>query len=182
MRYHEIITNSVTEALDHSQRLLFHGTTFLRASEVIADDQLDARTTDNARGLGHGTKGVSLTRSYQFATNFRLARRSVVFVLDGRHLVTQPVAYWSAEERRKNGRADEMEEYHIGPIAPLSRYLISINSVASFDMWYKQVTDTPDNPYEPAEKTNLVRQAIERGFPMAKKLWNRWKPVQGVAS
>ena len=179
MRYREIARPALTEALDHSQRLLFHGTLFRRGADILADDKLDALTTDTATVVSGG-KGVSLSRSYDFALNYRLAHRSMVFVLDARRLRTQPVAYWSSKDRSDYGRADEMEEYHVGSIDPLSRYLISINSPVSFEAWFAIVSQTTSNPYENPAKGERRQQAIQRGFPEARRLWNRWTPVRGI--
>ena len=155
----------LVEFLDHSQKILFHGTHFVRLPEIINADKIEAKTTDTAielKRLAVGA-GVSLTRSYAYAMRHRGGtKRSVVLVLDASHLKTIPVDYWNGEGEKYN-RVDELEEFHPGPIFPLSRYLISINSTLTYEEWLVALGRKPKCKYS-----------------MIKKLWNVWQPIKGL--
>jgi len=135
MRYFEIIN----EGRDAP---LYHGTGFYNAIEMIKRDRIEARTSHFAPQLGMLRQmqipGVSLSRSRTVAFEFGPA----VLVLDQRKLVQThklvPIEYWWHPERssdipskRSKGntiedQGTEAEEFCIGEIKPLTRFLISI--------------------------------------------------------
>jgi len=176
----------LAEDLDHSRRLLFHATTSLRAARILADDELRAMTIDTAPVMCART-GISLTRAYAFAQQFKGARRGVIFVIDASRMRTAPVDYWYAGDGRRRAGDDEMEEFAVADIKPLSRYLVSINSQMTFDAWLERVREhvaSPDFEFmtpDPQTRARLIRDA-ENGFPSVARLWNVWSPIVGIVS
>lgn len=130
---------------------LYHGTGIGAAILILQSNKIIARTEQDSRFLaGYGLKsvklpqgfddspvqGVSLSRSKAFAETFG----EIVFELDQRKLAQTnkivPYDFWSAaapkndpSQRSQRGygiRKYEYEEFCVGPIDPLSRYLIAI--------------------------------------------------------
>lgn len=165
----------INESLDHSSRFLFHATRSFSALEIFTTDTIKANTTDTARGI-HGS-GVCLTRSYDFAAKFR--RKGVVLVIDATNLNTKPVSYWSPEERSRFDRPDEMEEFLPGSISPLSRYLVSVNSVRPFDEWFSDVRDSLEafSEFKKPSEIDQLNKMVDGGLREIRAKWNIWKPV-----
>jgi hypothetical protein len=117
MRWSELMERS-------GPAVLYHATDADAAARIIYTDTLLAKTTHRGSRLGFpnasDVDGVSLTRSYSFAKQFR--DTTVIFVLDERKLRqrhrVKPIAYYN---NRK-----EAEEFVLGPIHPLSHYLVEI--------------------------------------------------------
>jgi hypothetical protein len=178
MRIHEI-----TEDIGETRRLLFHTTTAARLAMILGTDLLDAKTTDLARG-SNGRNGISLTRSYDFASKFK-GSRGIILVIDASRIATKPVAYWTHDEQHQYNRADEMEEVATKPIAPLSRYLVSINAPISFDQWVDRVQDMRDDeeyvPHMLGAGLDRFKAQIDHGFADWRLFWNVWQPVRGSA-
>jgi len=150
MRYFEIIN----EGRDAP---LYHGTGFSNAIEIIKHDEIKART-NHADRFGTVVTGVSLSRSQEISFDFG----QVIFVIDQRKLAQNhklvPIEYWWIPTRspkspttRSKGRSshtvtsgNEAEEFCIGSIKPLKRFLISIlmkqKSLASLKQ-AQEVTD-----------------------------------------
>lgn len=139
MRYYEIIT----EGRDAP---LYHGTGSSNAISIIEQDAIRAKTDhDTAKLTNYGSKGdyqsgVSLTRNKKMAEGFG----EVVFEIDQRRLAQTnkliPIDYWAKPDKPSNrGRGHsgsivsgtyEYEEFCVGEIKPLRRYLIAIHMTA----------------------------------------------------
>lgn len=166
----------IHEVLDHSSRYLFHGTMTPRLPMILHLDSLLDNTHD-VPSIVRGHRGVSLTRSYEFARTWKSTKRSIVLVLDATRLRTTPVAYWRGRGSTKLDKADEMEEFHIGSIKPLSRFLVSINAPITYAQWVGTIAGYGPPSHETLPDIAAMAQA---GFPGAEKLWNRWSPVRGL--
>lgn len=125
MRYRQILT----EAGDAP---LYHGTPARRAAAIIRTDAIEPRTAH--RIAGRRVAGVSTSRSLGYARHWGRVEAGtgsvVVFRLDGRRLAqdfrilphdTYAAADWFPELHRY-----EAEEFVVGRIAPLARYLSGI--------------------------------------------------------
>lgn len=110
---------------------LYHGTSLYAANKAITDNILDALTEH--RFLGGSVKGVSLTRSKATAMDFG----PVVIELNQRDLCYNhrvlPLDFWGKSPEpslsgigRRRGRYAEHEEFVIGDITNLSRFVKSI--------------------------------------------------------
>lgn len=98
---------------------LYHGTDVLSAARILLQDEIKA-VTDHLTAAGTTKPGVSLTRSFRFAVDWK--RAGVIFALDGDRLRMRyrllPIDYY--RDRR------EHEEFLFGSVTPLSRYLTAI--------------------------------------------------------
>jgi hypothetical protein len=110
---------------------LYHGTSIFKASEIIKQNAILSATTHTRHpvfGKENAVNGVSLTRSSIVAHRFG----PVVFVLDQSKLRQkyriEPMDYWHYEagDNRRQYNYEEQEEFLVGTIAPLSRYLTAI--------------------------------------------------------
>ena len=123
---------------------LYHGTGVANALSALKEDQLRAATyhdkyrlevqkDDGLINMKKGS-GVSLTRNKKFAFEYS---SGVVFEIDQRKLAQTnkiiPFAYWEAGSprdkditTRRSLGGYEFEEFCVGPIKPLSKYLIHI--------------------------------------------------------
>lgn len=134
MRWHEIIS----EGRDAP---LFHGTSAYNAVEIISQNGIAAKTQQLPDGGGRrpfpkeAVSGVSLSRSIQSAAVFAFS--GVIFELDQSKLVRahrlEPMDYWGftpdryRTQGRRQGEFAEAEEFVVGPIPRLDRYLIAIH-------------------------------------------------------
>lgn len=116
MRYHEIV-----EAVRPFH--LYHATDSQNALDILRDDAIHAATTQEI--AGRSVQGVSLTRSKYFAENYN----DVVLVLDGeklkqrKKLVPFVHPYYAIDGTMPRA---ESEEFAIGPIEGLDRYLLAV--------------------------------------------------------
>jgi len=109
---------------------LYHATKAINALSIIQSDTLQVSTEHELDG--RMVKGVSLTRSFEFAKHWRNAE--VIFEIDQRKLSQMkrifPVDFFSdnvpSHARRKGGFA-EAEEFVVGKIHPLSKSLKGIH-------------------------------------------------------
>ena len=125
---------------------LYHGCSFFAATSIIQHDEIWAGTQHSSDKLymdGEDEEifGVSLSRSKSLSANFG----PVVFEIDQRRLAQTrkivPLDYWSASNPRKpslrghnphpGGDRYEFEEFCLGHIQPLSRYLLAIHMTPS---------------------------------------------------
>lgn len=112
--------------------LLYHGSDVMSAARILIADEIRASTEHNIwlsgasnrnnRKASKTLEGVSLTRSFRFAVDWK-GGAGVVFQLDGSALRGKakltPVDYY--QDRR------EAEEFVIGSIKPLSSFLTVIH-------------------------------------------------------
>ena len=130
MRYCEI-----TEGRDAA---LYHGTSYHKAIRILASDKLEPNTNHISKDrpgslIRDIESGISLTRNRRTAFDFG----PVVFELDQRALSQRhrivPVDYWghSPETKlsgtRRKDRNAEAEEFLIGELKPVSKYLVAIH-------------------------------------------------------
>ena len=145
MRYFEIIESRLDEGRDAP---LYHGAGLASAISILKENEIWASTQQHktamaALGVNHMADktdtefGVSLSRDIRISRNFG----EVVFELDQRKLAQRykiiPFDYWTASNpkgqsvRAKGPNAPgdryEAEEFLIGSITPLNRYLIAIH-------------------------------------------------------
>ncbi len=177
------------EDLNHSRRILFHKTREINLGMILSGDCLDTKTSDVPKHAG-SPQGISLTRSYQFAQKHG-QKRSPILVLDATFIPTKPVAYWSQQDRLTGFRADEMEEFCKRPIVPLSRYIISINSLISFEEWLQHMQRMVKE-IMPGEWFHYLLggdagaqtfvEAVDNRFHGWEAYWNAWTPIRSRAS
>lgn len=115
---------------------LFHATGPLAALSIVRDNQIRARDETIE---GREVVGVSLTRSFRFAQTFRRRDSIIVFQLDQRRLAQNyrfiPRDYFGAMKQADPDSFafygkfahDEFEEFLIGSITKLDRYLTAIH-------------------------------------------------------
>jgi len=127
MRWQEIIT----EGRDAP---LYHATSVFGALGIITADKIADKTEHSYYSEQDHGVGVSLTRDRRMASHFG----DVVFVLDQAKIAHTkklvPIDYWGlggepelvGVGRRQKNYA-EAEEFLIGPLAPLSKYLLGID-------------------------------------------------------
>lgn len=114
---------------------LYHSTTIKHASSIILGDEIKAMTAHTIDAFDIGKKyamdkykdtilGISLTRSLPFARSWD----DVVFVLNQEKLRQKykMIEIDYNEERWNTHAHGEAEEFLIGSIKPLSKYLIKI--------------------------------------------------------
>lgn len=139
MRYSEIIH----EGRDAP---LYHGTGVGAAIRILIMDEIMAKTDHDGAKFGQSVRyldGVSLTRDRQYA-----AADDISLELDQRRLAQShrllPLNYWQDKSTSaRNMRAHhlrgmagpEAEEFCLGPIRPLSRYLLAIHLSAKRHQW-----------------------------------------------
>lgn len=133
-----------SELFESRDAALYHGTSWVSAAHIVEGNAIEPRTkhyasTLYASKLFHNpvkddtlvVDGVSLSRDYNIGRRFG----NVVFVLDQRTLAFNhriiPLDYWSSCNFSKRGAeggldSGEAEEFVVGPIKPLDRYLIEI--------------------------------------------------------
>lgn len=113
---------------------LYHATNIGAFIDILKLNRLEGKTIHSARGIRPNLKhkhqqqhdnGVSLTRNFEFAMKWG----SVIFVLDQRKLAQKhklvPLDW--AYEFDSEAMRGEMEEFVIGDINNLNRYLIGVN-------------------------------------------------------
>ena len=125
MRWLEIINEDV------GLSLLYHGTSPNSAIKIIRDNCIAANVDHT---MYSGEPGVSLSRSFKVAHHFG----DIIFALDKTKLAynkkIKPVDYWGLSlepemigSGRRQGKFAEQEEFVIGSIKPLDRYLVRID-------------------------------------------------------
>jgi hypothetical protein len=136
---------------------LYHGTTFGGALLILKQNKMADRTSHSNMDLDD-INGVSLSRSPRIAHGFG----AVVFVLDQRRLShnykISPVDYWDTDEKKsfyeptpytREGEYTEAEEFVIGPINNVSRYIIRLEMVMTqYERMMKHVIYHIDHPEE----------------------------------
>ncbi len=146
-------------AEDVRSNVLYHATTVDNLYEILEDNEITARTahpithTGGARRSRHWAvrpsditpngylEGVSLTRNVIFARAWQSDGVLLVLNADAirRDFRVRPISFWG--QRRKI--ADESEEFVIGSIAPLSRYLFGIEASRSTLVRHPLLNDIP---------------------------------------
>lgn len=130
------------ELFEGRESPLYHGTSWVAAAHILEKNEIEARSYHDASKLLRKTEisdyqvaGVSLTRDYRVARTFG----EIVFVLDQQKLVTRheiiPIDFFS-KAKFMVGRGDgggESEEFVVGPITNLDRYLTEIRITKK---WY----------------------------------------------
>lgn len=116
---------------------LFHGTSLFNADTALRENKLAARTEHFTREEKTLT-GVSLSRNMAVSENFG----TVIFVLDQKKIAARhkmiPTDYWGFSpaitnmSSRRRGEFAEAEEFVVGDLANLDRYIISIKLVARY--------------------------------------------------
>lgn len=105
---------------------LYHATSFRGAKHIILDNKIGEYTEQEI--AGRMIKGVSLTRDIRFAHRWD----NVVLQIDQARLAQDkkimPIDYhgMSLLKTRRQGNSAEAEEFVIGPISPLDRYLTAV--------------------------------------------------------
>ena len=125
---------------------LYHGTSVADAVEIINTDEMEARTPQVHMGLfpqkpKHVVKGISLSRNHRVASQFG----PVVFEFDQRKLVhrhkiipfqfadseiagyPKAIAARSTEGSVTGAYSAESEEFVIGPIRDVDKYITAIH-------------------------------------------------------
>lgn len=143
--------------VETGQAPLFHGTELANALMIIQSDTIVATKTE---GYSTDPQGVSLSRSHRFAREWGKSSDTgygAVFVLDRSRLAqrfrivphaAEPDRGWASGETQRH----EAEEVVLGTIAPLSRYLVSVNvdpehldhllgDEAVFSNWFRAIHD-----------------------------------------
>jgi hypothetical protein len=132
------------EIMEGRDAPLYHGTSGFSAARIVAADTILPNSNqhqhahngflrhDELEGEATIMRGVSLTRSLKLAFEFG----EIVLVLDQRRLSQthriEPLDYWGhspsieALGGRRQGKQAEAEEFVIGPVRPLSRFLEAI--------------------------------------------------------
>lgn len=119
----------LTDLYEGRGATLFHGTGWHAAAQIMREDALRPNTPHTIPGQPDLLHGVSLTRNPRVA---RSMGDGVVFELDERRLAQRhriiPVDYWHNKPsvERRTQRWNEAEEFVVGPIVTLSRYLVRI--------------------------------------------------------
>jgi hypothetical protein len=119
------------ESMEH---FLYHGTDINNVKEILSSNTISA-ITEHSRN-GKIINGVSLTRDKRYAWDWSglpFNRCGVVFVLDWKKLkhnkkITQIDYFQNSQYRKRNpiDKTAEAEEFVVGPITPLDRYLVSV--------------------------------------------------------
>jgi len=149
MRYYEILQTRLIEGRDAP---LYHGSSVAGALSILKGDEIWAGTQHQKSALsGLGRKGdapvfgVSLSRNMRTAFYFGAA----VFEIDQRRLAQNykiiPFDYWSAgnpKDISKRGKGPgnqyEYEEFCVGSIKPLRRYLRAIHMTSRSLAWIEE--------------------------------------------
>src|SRR4051812_25129750 len=113
---------------------LYHATDVQLAARILHQDQIKA-ATDHLIDGEISKKGVSLTRSFRFAVDWK--RFGVIFTLDGDRLRARskliPVDYYRDRH--------EHEEFLIGSIKPLSAFLTGLSMTPETESWCREHDD-----------------------------------------
>lgn len=124
MRFNELFRTEIMEGRD---AFLYHATSPYHASIILRENCILDKTKQNVNGYGQPVvTGVSLSRS-PMTTQFG----DVIFQLDQSRLAQNnrlvPFNYWAREHGKTRPQNDtESEEFCIGKIEPLTRYLVTI--------------------------------------------------------
>jgi hypothetical protein len=106
---------------------LYHATNFFNALQIIETNVLMAKTEHDLPAIGMVT-GVSLTRNWAYAKDWS----ALALELDRHKLAHRyrliPFNYWHRGNERPQGYGrQEAEEFVIGPVTQVDRYLIAIH-------------------------------------------------------
>lgn len=136
----------LTDLLENNRQALYHGTDIQSAELILEFNEISGNTEQQISAEQGTIYGVSLTRSLQFAIRWASKENKIVpiiFMLDQNKLrhnyKVLPIDYFHSElvkdtgftdlpkdtERRK-GQYAEAEEFLIGDIKPLEKFLINI--------------------------------------------------------
>lgn len=134
MRFHEI-SEHLIEGRDAP---IYHGTNWFAANRIVEDDQLAAKTFHVMKvnnTMNSMISGISFSRDLRLSMTFG----PVVFVFDQAKIVRnhklKPIDFWGfSRETQFGGRRQEQyaesEEFLLGPLVGMSRYLIEIRGNA----------------------------------------------------
>lgn len=150
---------------------LYHATSYENANIIIDEDEIKAYTAHEKCRIGFTKnhisgiiKGVSLTRNFKFII---FSFRTVVFEIDQRRLSHTskiiPFSYYDslkARDKTQSSRGNcgfdnEFEEFCIGPIRPLTRYLTRIIVKEKF------IDKLKDDP----KAVNIINHPLLRVIP-----------------
>lgn len=170
MRFREIVGEAVRP------NVLYHGTTIDDAVQVVETDRLNGKTPHKAHRFGGEMRarrvdqfgevmGVSLTRSMWFARAWK-SGEGVVLGLDGDLLARRHRLY----KIDYYGNRREAEEFVVGPIDNLSRYLVSITMSQETLDWCKDYdTRWIESQYGAVLNSPLLRIDGARWHPTSGK-------------
>jgi hypothetical protein len=178
----------ITEAVRSG--LLYHGTDADNAEEILTTDRLTASTPHNAKPLRvvkginrevpigfrkheierfDNVYGVSMTRDPNFARRWK-SGQGIVFCLSEEKLRHNyrilPINYY--------GDRSESEEFVVGPIQPVSRYLVSIE--VSTSVMQEMIDDNEIWPPGEGRYSKLVEH------PLLRVNGQRWDSRTGIVS
>lgn len=149
---------------------LYHATDVVSAARILDQDRIKA-ATDHLR---ISKSGVSLTRSFRFAADWK--RAGVIFALDGNALRARyrviPLDYY--HDRR------EHEEFVVGMIQALSRYLTDIFITPETEAYCEEHDAQLVEGHKDYE--HLLRHPLLtiRDFPAPVPYYNPRKPEAGM--
>jgi hypothetical protein len=153
--------NIINEAMLNEGRdaPLYHGTHFGAALQIISENRIDATVIhDIPLAVPLATKGVY--KNIYSENGVSLSRLSillagpVLFVIDQQKLSQTkklyPIDYWvssGGSRRPKSNNKYEAEEFLVGPLYPLDKYLLAIETtkeaIENFKRNYKNTDLTP---------------------------------------
>lgn len=178
------------QLLENNRANLYHATTLRNILNILDENRIEAKTTHTLSGVHYNyksifpirdksnphvaqdgkIKGVSLTRSFAFARSWS----EIILELDANKLKHNHKIINYSYYQTPN--YDEAEEFIIGPINNLDKYLVSIYIP---DYRYKALKSYDTTGYyKPLLKHPLLK--ISR-FKLTKPRYDVHKPVKKVA-
>jgi hypothetical protein len=159
---------------------LYHATDFKRAKSILEQDMMHAATYQTIDGRGYS--GVSLTRDLSFAKHFQMPATGCIFRFDRDRLRHNyklfPFSYHKSRQHKnpEGGRIDEAEEFLVGHLKHVSRYLDAILVAHDIEQRFQNWVDSLRRPdggltnvdqkwiemYKPGLETVLQHPATER--------------------
>ena len=136
----EGLTESILNSPFKGRNLLYHSTFISRVMEIITNNKIEAKTTQKIltkfNDESKSYNGVSLTR------NVNLIFSDIQLILDGdaikrdfgkRVIPHDYFAQFGTKTKADNSRSDynESEEFFIGTLEPISKYLLGIRFTPS---------------------------------------------------
>lgn len=169
------VTGEGKALMESKSAPLYHAATLMNAGNIILSNTLMPNTNQNITGLpgskqNKNTKavaGVSLTRSLQFAKTFDNISddHRIIFVLDQEKLnqkyKIRPVDFFTTNPAaddmrpyalRRKGPYAESEEFVIGPINGLDKYITKIIITKAAEMFAQQIIKKDPEGKKPHSK------------------------------
>ncbi len=149
----EGLTESILKSPFKSKNILYHSTFIDRVMDIISNNKIEPKTTQKIltkfNDEGKIYNGVSLTR------NGNLIFSDIQLILDGdaikrdfgkRLIPHDYFAQFGAKSKADNTRSDynESEEFFIGVLEPLSKYLLGVRFTAPSGTIEDLKTDEPE--------------------------------------